>query len=294
MKKLSLICTLALLAFSCQLQDEANLSDEASGAADINDYSVSGSSSDDFTFTFNIELNDGAKNISHVMFYFKDCDGNNLSFDNITAFTVDGEDAMGLLAVWTGQNDDCFGLTNEFYTKLDQGYDHDIVVTVTLDAKSSGGTVYIKAGSANSPTGGGCFGPYEFENDCTPDKCYETQEETAWAAGQRYVTRGNWATYTAYQGGTVNIYAGQHMFAGTASFSAVSDGMVTITMSLNEGWGLQEGNSVKIQDYATPPSGNPSPGRFAHKGSSLVVSVPANNYYGIHLDVQALVEVPCE
>jgi hypothetical protein len=110
--------------------------------------------------------------------------------------------------------------------------------------------------------------------------------ETAWAAGTKYVAKGNWATYTPYAEGTVNLYAGQSHLAGEVEFSAVINGYVTITIDLADGWELQNVDEpVKIQDYATAPSGNPSPGLFAHKGSSLVVVVPANNFYGIHLDV---------
>lgn len=134
-------------------------------------------------------------------------------------------------------------------------------------------------------------------------KCY--QEETAWSAGRRYVTRGNWATYTPYvSGGTVNIYAGQTYLAGTATFSAVAVGQVTITINLNPGFIFYydvtdqvADNNIKIQDYVSPPSGNPAPGLFTHKASaqvgstSYVITVPANNFYGIHLDVAR--EVPC-
>ncbi|MFM7329768.1 MAG: hypothetical protein ACKO3B_13680, partial [Bacteroidota bacterium] len=66
-----------------------------------------------------------------------------------------------------------------------------------------------------------------------------------------------------------------------------------ITIALNPGWSLQEViNPVKIQGYDTAPSGNPSPGRFASKGSSLTVTVPAKAYYGIHLDVRQAVACP--
>jgi hypothetical protein len=111
--------------------------------------------------------------------------------------------------------------------------------------------------------------------------------ETAWADGPRYTLKGNWATYTPYvAGSTVNLYAGQSHSAGEVEFSAVINGYVTITIDLADGWELQNVDEpVKIQDYATAPSGNPSPGLFAHKGASLTVVVPANNFYGIHLDV---------
>jgi len=124
------------------------------------------------------------------------------------------------------------------------------------------------------------------------EPCYE--DETAWAAGPRYNQKGNWATYTPYNAGNTIIYAGKNYNAGMVNFSAVTNGMVTITITLNSGFILdsEEMESVKIQGYNMVPSGNPSPGLFTtYKGSMLSVTVPAYNYYGIHLDVMR--EVPC-
>ena len=130
-----------------------------------------------------------------------------------------------------------------------------------------------------------------------PPECWKN--ETAWAAGSRYVTRGNWATYTKYDSdSTVTLYAGRTMEAGTVQFSAVSDGTVTITITLASGWRFAPvPENVKIQDYATAPSGNPSPGLFDWKGTAdsdsntFSIKVPANNYYGVQVDVQH--RVPC-
>jgi hypothetical protein len=128
--------------------------------------------------------------------------------------------------------------------------------------------------------------------ECDDEEC-EWIGETAWSAGSRYVARGNWATYTKYEGAekTVTLYAGQTMNAGSATFSAAVDGYVTITITLNAGWRFAEvEENVKIQDYADAPSGNPSPGLFDHKGnateSPFVIEVPENNFYGVHLDVE--------
>jgi len=118
--------------------------------------------------------------------------------------------------------------------------------------------------------------------------------DTAWSAGARYVTQGNWATYTAYQGveNTVTLYAGQTKEAGTVRFSPAGSGQVTITIEFNSGWGLQNvAEAVKIQGYNSAPSGNPSPGSFTtYKGSSLSVTVPAYNFYGVHIDAQSEIE----
>jgi hypothetical protein len=132
------------------------------------------------------------------------------------------------------------------------------------------------------------------------EPCYEFMDETAWADGERYVTRGNWATYTPYVAdSTVTLYAGQYYEAGTVHFSAVDGGKVTITINLTGDWEFApEDENVKIQDYASAPSGNPSPGLFDHKGTasgqSFSIEVPANYFYGVHADVGYWVEVPCE
>jgi hypothetical protein len=126
--------------------------------------------------------------------------------------------------------------------------------------------------------------------------CYE--EETAWAAGTRYSTeRGNWATFTPYSAGsTVNIFAGQTILVGTATFSQAVDGMVTITIELEGARFQNVEENLKVQGYTAAPSGNPNPGGFAFKstetGSSASITVPAANFYGVHLDVE--VEVPCQ
>jgi hypothetical protein len=142
-----------------------------------------------------------------------------------------------------------------------------------------------------------------------PEECY--QDETAWAANGyefgslRYVTRGNWATYVEYLGTEkeVYLYAGQNMLAGTATFSAPDDGMIDITISLaNDFIFFQEDvddpdNNLKVQDYEFAPSGNPAPGLFAWKATlplgaiTAVITVPSNNFYGVHLDVAY--PVPC-
>lgn len=141
-------------------------------------------------------------------------------------------------------------------------------------------------------------------NPGPPPACFE--DETAWAAGTRYVTRGNWATYTPYAGAekTVTLFAGQTMEAGTVHFSAPDGNEVTITITLNTGWRFalipssenEFDNNVKIQDYASPPPAeNPAPGLFMWKRvateSPFSITVPLNNFYGVHVDVEH--QVPC-
>jgi putative cofactor-binding repeat protein len=121
----------------------------------------------------------------------------------------------------------------------------------------------------------------------------EWMDETAWADGDRYVPRGNWATFTEYNAGAmVTLYAGRYLEAGTVHFSAVVDGNVTITITLNEGWRFEDvEENVKIQDYELePPAENPTPGWFAYKDyateSPFSIVVPASSFYGIHVNVE--------
>ncbi len=162
------------------------------------------------------------------------------------------------------------------------------------------GCIAIIIGDLSKPLGGINHAHYNFcQEYLLRDICVEVEcsEETAWAAGPRYTPKGNWATYTPYvAGSTVNIYAGKTMLIGTAHFSAVVDGEVTITITLiNESEFQSVNESLKIQDYENAPSGNPAPGQFDWKwdatGSTWTAVVPANNYYGIHIDAVACVPI---
>ncbi|HEX5625172.1 MAG TPA: hypothetical protein VFX48_04070 [Saprospiraceae bacterium] len=129
--------------------------------------------------------------------------------------------------------------------------------------------------------------------------CYGGHE-TGWSDGTRYNKKGNWATYTTYSSNlTKTLFAGQTNNAGNVHFSAVSGGNITITVTLNSGWEFANVNeNIKIQDYASAPSGNPAPGQFAHKFTAAIgsspysVTVPANNFYGVHLDLVPIVPCP--
>lgn len=126
--------------------------------------------------------------------------------------------------------------------------------------------------------------------------CYEEKDETAWAYGPRYVSKGNWAMYTPFvANSTVTIYAGQFYEAGTVHFSANVDGYVTLTVTLDEGWNLMENtNAIKIQGYTAIPTKNPAPGSFTtFKGNLFEITVPYFAYYGIHFDLVTMVQVPC-
>ena len=126
---------------------------------------------------------------------------------------------------------------------------------------------------------------------CEEEVCY--QDETAWTQGTKYVSRGNWATYTAKTAGTIILYAGQTLPAGSATLT-VNATTVTIAISLNAGWSLQDVTEpVKIQGYDVAPTASPSPGLFTtYKGTDLIVTVPLYNFYGIHLDVRKVIDCP--
>jgi hypothetical protein len=154
-----------------------------------------------------------------------------------------------------------------------------------VPVQKDGEDLALAVGTANPFTGrpnGGCEVWLEAFKD-----------ETGWADGPRYTSKGNWATYTPYAGSakTVTLYAGQTKEAGTVAFSVPdNNNKVTITITLNCGWHFNDvSDNVKIQDYASAPSGNPSPGRFAWKGcatkSCFSIKVPRNNNYGVHVDL---------
>ncbi len=193
-------------------------------------------------------------------------------------------------------------------------------VSCVIVKGSNAANVYCYPGGAYSDSG--LFAPTRYDKNGNPvgtyaishvtfcynepDTCYE--QETAWAQGTRYVTRGNWAMYVDYsdEEKTVDIIAGQNMVVGTATFSAPAEGKVTITINLTGGAIFYydpadpyEDNNLKVQDYAsTPPAKNPAPGRFAWKkhietgATTADIEVPQNSFYGVHLDVA--VPVPCE
>ncbi|NLX42084.1 MAG: hypothetical protein GXY79_01240 [Chloroflexi bacterium] len=142
-------------------------------------------------------------------------------------------------------------------------------------------------------------------------QCLIFKGDTAWAANGdtpgelRYTKRGNWATYVAYNGPkTVSIFAGQKNYAGTATFSEVVDGMITITIHLEGDWEFAaSGETLKVEGYTQAPSGNPAPGLFSFKssvtGTAASIMVPASNmegepfkFFGVHLDVGRWVPDP--
>jgi precorrin-3B methylase len=67
---------------------------------------------------------------------------------------------------------------------------------------------------------------------------------------------------------------------------------------VREVYGRAVAENLKVQHYASAPSGNPSPGLFAHKKtcdtseSSCWIDVPAAKFYGVHVNVGTWVPDP--
>lgn len=169
-------------------------------------------------------------------------------------------------------------------------------------------TAFAGSGSPCYITPPGRWWCYVAHTICCPETPPPPQQgcwkdETAWAAGEPYNEGkgGNWALYTPYDGSskTVNLWAGQTMDAGDVTLEPVLTGGVKITVTLHSGWRFAPvSDNLKVQDYATPPSGNPAPGQFDHKttcsstSNTCSITVPANTYYGIHVDVEKAIPCP--
>jgi hypothetical protein len=210
------------------------------------------------------------------------------------ALTVCTDETLTLTADWT---------TNRDVTRYEWAVEQNDLPYGSLDGASSGSSTFdfMESDAGRYEV---CFriwhhtqtdrDAYQCVN-VTVTECAacEWVAETAWAAGERYVEQGNWATYTPYVSASpIYLYAGQTMDAGTVYFTEVGDGYVTVTIGLNQGWRFKDvDENVKIQDYADAPSGNPSPGQFAWKyyaTGSLFTTPPisANDFYGVHVDVE--------
>lgn len=282
---------------------------------------------------FTIELLDVTYDGALVTFEYDVCqidDGSALShwgigLGQISCYGVDEEgnlyDASDLVVAATlnGQPTDFeVGLdptTQLFGIKFDEGVEEDTCnnFTVTFDTSvlAEGYTLGVgctpaatKAGNQDitledrQTPGYACIGGPVCQEE-EDETCWE--DETAWADGDRYVARGNWATYTSYQGveKTVTLYAGQTIVAGEVIFTPQGPDEISICIVLNEGFRFADDDeNVKIQDYAEAPSGNPNPGEFAHKGEGtgglFCIRVPDNGFYGVHVDVEREVECVAE
>ena len=194
---------------------------------------------------------------------------------------------------------------NSDWTSFDWISDDYLIMCVivrSLDLTEEGYLTHAYAyGGSYGDTGlvapaGGQIKSVTFCKGEEPPEEKEFYGETAWAANGnvplelRYVARGNWATYVAYSGEPKTLFAGQTIPVGTVLLSAAPGPYVTITINLTGDWVFEDvGENLKVQDYAEAPSGNPAPGKFAWKttesGQSASITVPANNFYGVHANV---------
>ena len=148
---------------------------------------------------------------------------------------------------------------------------------------------YVYDNTATLTGDGGALLDTDSESVTVNVQCYTRQgEETGWASGTTYAGQSSWAMYTSKEAlsGGVTIFAGQHFDAGTATLSGT-----TLTIALANGWEFSDAAaSLKVQSYKDiPAKGNVQVGKFETKlnatGTSAVVTVKANNFYGIHLDL---------
>lgn len=288
-----------LLAYNANVDDIANSvanwlpGDNAKSFGNSSDNRVAGT--EDITFTFNPDI--VVKSFSIDMFDYGDW------------FPVNTAPAMTHTSTLTG-NENAGGTTQDVLTFTSTGGSPTGRTSPTYGSLATAGDAWQTTGAPGRYTfsvsgddlssaelvfaGGQSMDPgVSFDNI---EICYCIWlDETAWADGDLYNTdgKGNWATYTEYAVGTVDLLAGQDMVAGTVGFSPVDGDEVTITITLNDDWRFADvEENVKIQDYGVAPTGNPKPGQFAWKGdatgSPFEITVPANTYYGVHVNVERL------
>lgn len=117
----------------------------------------------------------------------------------------------------------------------------------------------------------------------------EVNEETAYGGDTEGDGAAWWYYYDTEGPEIQTVWAGQTIDVGTVTVSEPDDGDVVIEINLN-GWELQaDSEALKIQGYAQGniPNSRPAAGQLNdYKGTSLTVTVPENDIYVIHLDVQ--------
>jgi hypothetical protein len=118
--------------------------------------------------------------------------------------------------------------------------------------------------------------------------------ETATGKGPRYPGSSNWFMYTPFAAGPVDLIAGKNYDAGDITMQHVGD-TTQITITLHAGFRFADvAANLKIQGWATAPTKYFPPGSFANKftvsqsQNTITVTVPKNNFFGIHADVERL------
>jgi hypothetical protein len=291
MKKLSWLFVMAIFAYACQTDDIVSMEENASGKINRNAASVGAVVHNDgpggnAECGEGYELTSGRINYENGAFDGEWPEGFTVTTDG-TNVSWSYEDPNGVLCIKNMQVIVKGGPNSHIYTYT-EGVQGDEGLTAPINTSGKRARPY---GLSNLTF---CYNLEPCED--TPEVCYD--DETAWAAGTRYENPGNWATFTAYDGSanTVTLFAGRTIAIGTVTFGEVDESSVEITISLGANANFQDvAENVKIQDYASAPSGNPAIGNFAHKGNAtgktFSISVPANNFYGVHVD--AAVETTC-
>ena len=313
MKKLIIVASVAIVTlFACQKTElltpktssenialseglNSNTSSPAFNIELISDNTVNGSN---FEWVWKVTNGSFGKDISHFNFNdFTICEDISLRDALVgAAYSTDGVNWTSSTVAWerdpsingAGKNNqDCFGGD---VMKINQGQAtiyYKLILNEEFGVDENNSNGYWKSSTS--------CGLISFDGPtCLPEeeKCYDWKTESAWSAGTRYTSKGNWATFSTSTdlASGVTLYAGKTIDIGTAKLSS---GVLTIT--LKNGWELiPNSSSVKIQGYTTAPSGNPAPGRFTtYKGSSLTPTLSSFSFYGIHLDVRKSIEVPC-
>jgi hypothetical protein len=314
MKKLIIVASVAIVTlFACQkteLLTPKNSSENIALSEGLNSNTTSSAfnielksnnvvNGSNFEWVWKVTNGSFGKDISHFSFTnFNICEDIKLKDALVgAAYSTDGINWTTSTVAWerdpsingAGRNQDCFGGD---VMKIDAGQSmiyYKLILNEEFGVGDNNSNGYWKSATS--------CGLISYDGPtCLPEeeKCYAyTESETAWGAGTRYVTKGNWATYsTASALATgVTLYAGKTTDIGTAKLTS---GVITIT--LKNGWELVPNtDAVKIQGYnSTPAAKNPAPGQFStYKGSSLTPSVASFTYYGIHLDVRQKYEVDC-
>lgn len=126
-----------------------------------------------------------------------------------------------------------------------------------------------------------------------PEPLPDCSKETAWSFGDRYVEKGNWATFTKTPDGDsfVPLYAGQIMPAGEVRFYPHGD-QIKIKIYLKDCVSLQKVDEpIKIQGYDEAPTKKPVPGHFYYKNYETgngyyYVIVDRQAFFGVHVDVE--------
>jgi hypothetical protein len=144
---------------------------------------------------------------------------------------------------------------------------------------------------------------YNLEPCPEDEPCYDWEGETATGDGHRFARSRNWFMWNDYTTDPIDLIAGQNMKAGTIEMGPVVDDKVTITITLLTDWRFKNvSDAVKVLAYKSAPSSFDGFGRSVRdikfdkanfSVNKATITVPARDFYFIHVDVEQMVEVEC-